>query len=231
MPGVQFILPSGVGHVSSVAAPILPALCAVLAIVLAMSLASLDPVRAAPPTAPVPPPGACVLVFPLPMRARLLTDFGDRRGSVRPHEGMDLIAPKLTPVFAVASGTITWMHDERGGRCCDVEVKHDDTWSSRYIHLNNDTPGTDDGQGYGIVEDLREGSRVETGQLIGWVGDSGNAEDAGAHLHFELRDTSGRAVNPFEDLALVMPVEERPARRPSVQPVDKPHRREPGLHR
>jgi hypothetical protein len=88
------------------------------------------------------------------------------------------------------------MHDDIGDNCCALALRHDDGWESWYIHLNNDTPGTDDGLGYGIVDGLESGSHVTAGQLIGWVGDSGNAEWAGSHLHFELHDPAGTVVNP-----------------------------------
>jgi murein DD-endopeptidase MepM/ murein hydrolase activator NlpD len=162
---------------------------------------------------PTAPAQECAeaFIFPLAADARLLRDFGDPRGRGRTHEGMDLIAPKMTEVRAVASGTVSWMHDERGGRCCDVEIEHDDGWSARYIHLNNDSPGTDDGEGWGFVDGLRPGSRVEQGQVIGWVGDSGNAEAAGSHLHFELRRPDGHAVDPYDTLARARGTDQAPA--------------------
>jgi putative cell wall-binding protein len=92
------------------------------------------------------------------------------------------------------------MHDEQGGNCCAMALRHDDGWESWYIHLNNDTPGTDDGQGWGFAPGIESGVHVAEGQLIGWVGDSGNAEWAGSHLHFELHDTTGTPVNPYPHL-------------------------------
>jgi peptidoglycan hydrolase-like protein with peptidoglycan-binding domain len=85
-------------------------------------------------------------------------------------------------------------------RCCTLVLRHDDGWESWYIHLNNDTVGTDDGKAWGVAPDIRPGVRVKAGQLIGWVGDSGNAEFTPPHLHFELRDPSGQVVNPFSAL-------------------------------
>jgi hypothetical protein len=103
-------------------------------------------------------------------------------------------------VVAVADGTVGWMHNELGGNCCAMALNHDDGWASWYIHLNNDTPGTDDGLGWGFAEGIERGVHVVAGQLIGYVGDSGNAESAGSHLHFELHQPGGEKTNPYPHL-------------------------------
>lgn len=140
------------------------------------------------------------MIFPLAGDGVLTGSFGDPRSGGRKHEGEDIMAPKLTPVVAVAAGKVEWMQAEIGGRCCALSLRHDDGWRSRYIHLNNDTPGTDDGRGYGIAEGLERGVRVEAGTVIGWVGDSGNAEHTPPHLHFELRRPNRRPINPYPSL-------------------------------
>lgn len=119
-----------------------------------------------------------------------------RDGCTRSHEGVDIMAPKMTEVYAVADATVSWI----GSQCCSVFLLHDDGWRSWYIHLNNDTPGTDDGLGWGIAEGILVGTRVTAGQLIGWVGDSGNAEDTDPHLHFELHDAYGVKLDPYPSL-------------------------------
>ena len=170
------------------------------------------------------------LVFPVAGEHRFSRDFGDPRSGGRSHEGADILAEKMTPVVAVADGTVRWMADERGGHCCAVFVVHDDGWRSRYIHLNNDTPGTDDGRAYGIARGIRVGSRVRAGQLIGWVGDSGNAEGTTSHLHFELRRPDGTPVDPFPSLqaALANPVTGGAPRiaGPAIRPPEDPLRPE-----
>jgi len=126
--------------------------------------------------------------------------FGAPRGGGRTHTGNDLMSPKMTPVLAVASGTVGWIDDEQGGDCCAMALEHDDGWASWYIHLNNDTFGTDDGLGFGFAPGIVQGARVQAGQLIGWVGDSGNAENSGSHVHFELHTPDGVAINPYPSL-------------------------------
>ena len=123
-----------------------------------------------------------------------------RGGGTRTHEGTDIMADKMVPVVAVADGTVGWMHAEQGGKCCAMALYHDDGWASWYIHLNNDTPGTDDGLGWGFAEGIERGVHVTAGQLIGYVGDSGNAEWTAPHVHFELHRPDGLKINPYPSL-------------------------------
>jgi hypothetical protein len=78
----------------------------------------------------------------------------------------------MLPVVAAADGVVRWI----GSECCILSIDHGGGWETWYIHLNNDTPGTDDGLGWGIAPGIERGTSVHQGQLIGWVGDSGNAE-------------------------------------------------------
>lgn len=122
------------------------------------------------------------------------------------HTGQDIMADKMTPVVAVATGVVRLVNwssrpdDLNRERCCTLVIRHDDGWESWYLHLDNDTTGTDDGKGWGIKRAIKPGVRVEAGQHIAWVGDSGNAENTAPHIHFELRDPSGTVVNPYSSL-------------------------------
>jgi len=121
------------------------------------------------------------------------------------HTGQDIMADKMTPVVAVADGYIrlvNWTSQPHmnPSRCCTLVVRHDDGWESWYIHLDNDTTGTDDGKGWGIKQFVRPGVRVSAGQHIAWVGDSGNAENTAPHVHFELHAPDGTVVNPYSSL-------------------------------
>lgn len=141
------------------------------------------------------------LVFPILGAGDIGSPFGaPRDGGRRHHLGNDLFAPHLQPVVAAADGVVTRIAGDTGISGYRVHIRHDDGWSTLYIHLNNDTAGTDDRNGFGIRPDLEEGDRVVAGEVIGWVGDSGNAEDTIHHLHFELRDPAGDSVDPQPSL-------------------------------
>ena len=166
-----------------------------------------DPNSTTTTAAPVPvptPTARCSYVYrmqwPVLGGGAVLSVFGAERDlGARHHAGVDISAPKMTPVVAVRDGTVSTIHDERGN-CCWVGINHDDGWSSWYLHLNNDIDGSDDGGGVGIRPDLSVGTRVLAGEVIGWVGDSGNAEPSTPHLHFELHMRSGVAIDPLASL-------------------------------
>ncbi len=145
------------------------------------------------------------MTFPVQGPVSYVDGFHEERSSGL-HHAADLMAPKGTPVVAVAAGTVervNWSRepsDLRPDHCCSVTIRHDDGWEAWYVHLNNDSPGTDDGSVWGIADGITPGARVEEGQLIGWVGDSGNAEATPPHLHFELYDHRGVSVNPYQAL-------------------------------
>ena len=156
---------------------------------------------AAPPAAqtePVSIQRSAPIVFPLAQGGEYGDSFGaPRDGGARRHQGIDIFAPKMTPVVAAASGTVSLLRAGVGTDCCVIRLRHDDGTSSLYLHLNNDTEGTDDGLGYGIADGIALGTHVEAGQVIGYVGDSGNAEETPPHLHFEYHDPSGAATDPY----------------------------------
>ncbi|MDJ0792283.1 MAG: M23 family metallopeptidase [Acidimicrobiia bacterium] len=129
--------------------------------------------------------------------------YGAPRSGGRSHLGVDIgtYGVKGVPVVAAYDGTVryvNWSSDPGNlnpHRCCTMSIDHPGGWSTVYIHLDNDTPGTDDGQGWGIAPGIVPGVEVRAGQLIGWVGDSGNAEGVYPHLHWEVVSPDGH-VNP-----------------------------------
>jgi murein DD-endopeptidase MepM/ murein hydrolase activator NlpD len=154
-------------------------------------------VPALPAAAASEPP--FVVDFPQdPQLTVFSSTFGASRSSGRRHQGNDLMAPKLTHVYAAAAGIVTVI-DTHGSAGRYVEIQHEAGWSTRYLHLNNDDPGMDNGRAdwsLTLVPGLEVGSHVEAGQHIGYVGDSGNAEWTGSHTHFELAYDGGE-VDPY----------------------------------
>jgi murein DD-endopeptidase MepM/ murein hydrolase activator NlpD len=144
---------------------------------------------------PAPGRPAPLAVFPVVAAASYTDDFGAPRPEGRTHKGVDIFAEKLAPVVAVAPGVITGVGS--GAECCWVRVGHDAGGYSLYLHLNNDSVGTDDGLGSGLADGIAVGTRVEAGTLIGYVGDSGNAEETSPHLHFEYHSSQGEPVDPY----------------------------------
>ena len=146
-----------------------------------------------------PPRDEIHLVFP---QDATLTYFDSTFGAGKPdgrrHMGNDLMAPKMSPVYAAADGVVTRLAvTPRAG--ATVMLRHRGGWETWYMHLNNDNPGTDDGRAPAelmFAPGLQVGDFVAVGELIGYVGDSGNAEGTAPHTHFELH-RNGRTVNPY----------------------------------
>lgn len=140
------------------------------------------------------------LVFPV-IGATSYTDtfLSCRSGCARKHMGQDLMGPKMSPLVAACDGTVVSLKRETTvgqGNYLVIACDHGagSGWSAFYLHVNNDTPGTDDGKGtksWSFPTGIALGVRVLAGQLVAWRGDSGNAESTGPHLHFELRKGSG----------------------------------------
>lgn len=127
--------------------------------------------------------------------------WGARRSGGRRHRGIDIHSPKGTPVVAVADGVIIHLGSNRLSGW-NLKIEHVGGWVSSYVHLNNDTPGTDDGEGgrwTAFARGLQVGDEVTTGQVVGYVGDSGNAEHTVPHTHFELK-YDGEKLNPYDFL-------------------------------
>ncbi len=139
--------------------------------------------------------------------------WGAPRSGGRSHLGVDILGPKGAPIVAVESGTISFSEFNNGSGNW-IQLTGDSGWRYRYIHLNNDTPGTDNGnarcnQAFSqrLCNAIPSGSnridtstRVEAGEIIGFNGDSGNAESTAPHLHFEVAfptsDGGFTSINP-----------------------------------
>lgn len=116
--------------------------------------------------------------------ARLSSGFGMRRhpilGYSKMHKGVDFAAPTGTPVYAAGDGVIEFS-GRKGGYGNYVRVAHNSNYSTAYAHLNK------------INSKARKGSRVRQGDIIGFVGTTGNS--TGPHLHYEVL-AKGTQVNP-----------------------------------
>jgi murein DD-endopeptidase MepM/ murein hydrolase activator NlpD len=123
---------------------------------------------------------------------RLIDNFDERRGGNRRHEALDILAPRNTPVRAVADGTIAKLFESVPGGHTIYQFDPQGRYCYYYAHLERYARG------------LREGDVVERGDVIGYVGTSGNAPPDVPHLHFaiyrlgpERRWWEGEPVNPF----------------------------------
>jgi murein DD-endopeptidase MepM/ murein hydrolase activator NlpD len=153
--------------------------------------------------------GAAVprLIFPVVAKVSYVNDFGDPRPQGH-HEGNDLMAAKRSPVVAVEAGRVKkWGSSSRGG--CMLYLYGRSGTMYMYIHLNNDRTLRNDNRGgcrngISYAPGLKSSQFVRAGQLIGYVGDSGDANGLHAHLHFEVHPNGGRAVSPFKHLRRAM---------------------------
>ncbi|CAL2058522.1 peptidoglycan DD-metalloendopeptidase family protein [Tenacibaculum sp. 190524A05c] len=104
--------------------------------------------------------------------------YGNR---VRPHKGTDFAAPYGTPIMSTASGTVV-ESARRGGNGNYVKVRHNGTYSTQYLHMKR--------------RKVRVGDFVQQGDVIGWVGMTGNT--SGPHVCYRFWK-NGRQVDPFRE--------------------------------
>lgn len=128
-------------------------------------------------------------VFPIDGKARIGMEEAQRFGGARDHGGQDIFARCGTPVLAAHGGRVRRATFE-GAAGNYVVINGDGGRSFVYMHLRRPAR-------------VREGEKVRTGQRLGRVGDTGDAEDC--HLHFELWTAPGwfrgHAVDPYRLLA------------------------------
>ncbi len=106
-----------------------------------------------------------------------------RDGGSRLHKGIDIFAPRGTAVVAVADGFISFIGDQpKGGHC--IWLTTESGSSFYYAHLDRWAPG------------LYEGMEVQSGDLLGFVGTTGNASRTPPHLHFAV-NLNDEMVNPY----------------------------------
>jgi hypothetical protein len=163
----------------------------------------------AEPELPEPPPAGWPvrpITFPVAGPVTYFDDWGACRGGAgcpRHHIGNDVIAMRLQPLLAAADGTVTHLVLDHATAGWGLVITDAEGWDYRYYHVNNDAPGTDDGSDpvqWRWAPGIAEGSAVRAGQVVAYVGDSGNSETSVPHLHFEIHQPDGRAINPYASL-------------------------------
>jgi len=128
-------------------------------------------------------------------REELRDTFNETRGSSRRHEALDVLAPRNTPVLAVEDGTIARLFLSDAGGITMYQFDPTESYCYYYAHLER------------YAEGLKEGSPIKRGQVIGYVGTTGNAPRNTPHLHFaifkltdEKRWWQGTAIDPYSVL-------------------------------
>ena len=131
--------------------------------------------REAPQSVAVPVAGVA--------RRSLVDTWGGARSGGRRHEGIDIFAPRGTAVIAATEGIVARIGDNRlGGR--SVWVYGPGRQRHYYAHLDR------------YEDTLSAGDRVAAGDVLGYVGNSGNAQGTPPHLHYGIYTMSG-AINPY----------------------------------
>src|SRR5436190_6321012 len=149
------------------------------------------------------------LVFPVIGAVTYSDDFGAPRAQGA-HEGNDILADKKAPAVAVEAGKVKfWTTSAAAG--CMLYLYGNSGTTYLYIHLNNDLTMKNDNRGSCVAGTsyavgLKDGARVAAGQLIGYVGDSGDANGIHPHLHFEVHPNDGSAVDPYPYLRKARPL-------------------------
>ncbi|MEO5629633.1 MAG: M23 family metallopeptidase [Thermomonas sp.] len=151
----------------------------------------------APNSATTPAAAGSGLLIPVQgVTASQLSDtFTDARSAGRSHDAIDIMAPTGTPVIAVADGHVEKLFTRKLGGLTLYQFNRDGTLAYYYAHLQRYADG------------LSEQQVIRRGQVIGYVGYSGNASPEGPHLHFaifvlgpEKQWWQGEAINPYPQL-------------------------------
>ena len=124
--------------------------------------------------------------------SQLADTFDQGRGSTRRHDALDILAARGTPVLAVADGTVAKLFDSRPGGLTVYQFDSTEQFAYYYAHLDRYAAG------------IAEGRVLKRGDLVGYVGSSGNANAAAPHLHFAIFELGpekqwwkGRPINPY----------------------------------
>ena len=149
------------------------------------------------PTMKAAPPEALThRKFEIPVEGvksdQLVDSFNDRRSGTRAHEAIDILAPRNTPVKAIDEGTIARLFESKAGGTTIYQFDPSGRFCYYYAHLERYAPG------------LREKQAVSRGDVIGYVGTTGNAPPNTPHLHFAIFELTpdrhwwqGKPIDPW----------------------------------
>ncbi|KLN99236.1 M23 family metallopeptidase [Stenotrophomonas muris] len=165
--------------------------------------------RATAPPATTAPPAAQAADAPsgllLPVQgilaSQLRDTFTDARSEGRVHDAIDILADAGTPVLAVADGTVEKLFDSKRGGLTIYQFEPSGRWCYYYAHLQRYADG------------LAEKQAIKRGDVIGYVGSTGNASAEAPHLHFEVHVLGpekqwwkGESINPYPLLKSAAPM-------------------------
>lgn len=142
------------------------------------------------------------ITYPIIGPSRYSDDFNSPR-SDGAHNATDVFANKMQPIVSPVNGIISFIPYPQPSYGYMISIRDAQNYRFNFIHINNDTPGTDDGNAKGVfvfAPDMKVGNTVVKGQHIAYVGDSGNAESTAPHLHFEIIRPDGSVENPYGSL-------------------------------
>lgn len=145
-----------------------------------------------PPVAPPEPPAALLIPVQGIKPDQLRDTFSETRGGGRIHDAIDILAPKGTSVLAVDDGRVVKLFTSVPGGLTIYQFDLAEKFAYYYAHLDGYAPG------------VVEGKMLKRGELIGYVGSTGNAIASAPHLHFAIfvlglqkRWWEGIAINPY----------------------------------
>ena len=151
---------------------------------------------ATPSPAQVATPSALLIPVAGVRAAQLSDTFNDSRDGTRRHEALDIMAARGTPVLATSDGTVAKLFTSVPGGLTIYEFDPTSTYAYYYAHLDHYAPG------------LAEGKAIKRGDVIAYVGSTGNASADAPHLHFaifvlgpEKQWWKGTAIDPYPLLA------------------------------
>ncbi|MFO7293655.1 MAG: peptidoglycan DD-metalloendopeptidase family protein [Actinomycetes bacterium] len=144
-----------------------------------------DQTSESPPTTQPSPPSGGGAACPVQGPVSFVDSWGAARSGGRAHQGVDMMAARGTPVAAIYDGTITRTGSGSALGGITIWMRSNAGDSFYYAHLDS------------IADGISSGVKVSAGQIIGYVGSTGNASAAYPHLHFEYHPGGGGAVNPY----------------------------------